>query len=372
VKDALDENGIFSFSLTASENYISPELAKCLQSVYSGLRQVFRDILVIPGESACFMASDKPGTINGDYASLMKQVYARGMDLKYVREYYLFPRFSPGLMGYIDGVLRKVGSVKPNHDFYPSAYYYNMIFWASRMKDGFLEKMLKAVDHKNMAAVILGVCALIILYGLIRLARKKFSYKISGLLAFAIMSFSMMAFQIIVLFSFQAIYGYIFYKIGLLIALFMAGLALGSFCASHSSFRLKGPLDQMVLICFLFCVFISTMPVVFCWLASVIRGPTPWLGANLVFPLLSLVPGLFAGAQFVFTNKLCLGQEGEIGKVAGLTYGLDLLGSCCGALLTGIFLVPGLGIFGSCYAVAAINLSVLSMLLLSRPRGLTS
>jgi len=372
VKDTLDENGIFSFSLTASESYISPELAKCLQSVYSGLREVFGDILVIPGENACFIASDKPGMISGDYSRLMKQAYDRGLDLKYVREYYLFPRFSPELMGYIDGVLRKLDSVKPNHDFSPSAYYYNMIFWASRMKDDYLEKILKAADYKNMAAAISGVCALIILYGLMQLARKRFSYKVTGLLSFAIMSFSVMAFQIIVLFSFQAIYGYIFYKIGLLIALFMAGLALGSFWASHSSHRFKNPPGYLALICFLFCVFISTMPVVLSWLASVSRGVIPWIGSNLVFPLLSLAPGLFAGAQFVFTNKLCLGQEGRVGEAAGLTYGLDLLGSCCGALLTGIFLIPGLGIFGSCYAVVAINLSAFGIFLLIRPRGLTT
>jgi predicted membrane-bound spermidine synthase len=52
-----------------------------------------------------------------------------------------------------------------------------------------------------------------------------------------------------------------------------------------------------------------------------------------------------------------------VGKVGGLSYGIDLLGSFFGALLAGAFLIPILGIPKTCFATALINLSILGLLL---------
>ena len=51
-----------------------------------------------------------------------------------------------------------------------------------------------------------------------------------------------------------------------------------------------------------------------------------------------------------------------------MTYGVDLLGSCFGALLTGVLLIPILGIAWSCFVIAAINFSILIILGLGRTR----
>jgi spermidine synthase len=92
------------------------------------------------------------------------------------------------------------------------------------------------------------------------------------------------------------------------------------------------------------------------------------LGANVIFPLLSVIAGLLAGAQFPLVNKLYLGNKQEEGQVVGLAYGIDLLGSCFGAFLTGIFLIPVLGITWSCFVIALINFSVLMVLVFGRIR----
>jgi spermidine synthase len=173
----------------------------------------------------------------------------------------------------------------------------------------------------------------------------------------------------VILLTFQIIYGYVFYKIGFLLTVFMAGLAIGSFWMIILMRQLKGALNILIWSNFLFCVFSLGLPVFFSWLLASNKEIVSQLGANLIFPLFSVMTGLLAGMQFPLVNKIYLGNRHEGGQVAGLTYGVDLWGSCLGAFLPGIFLIPVLGIIWSCFVIAAINLSVLMILVLGRAMG---
>ena len=368
VKRVLNEGGIFSFALSSSESYISPELGEYLRSVYLGLKKVFKDVLVIPGDTAYFLACDKIGVLTYDYNILMNRAKERNLDLKYVREYYLFSKLSPQLLSYSEGVLLQKGQVKLNYDFQPSTYYYNMTFWLARFSDPSFKKMLKAASFKNVVSTVFGICILIILVSIIKMRKNKDFYKKASLMVLLATGFSAMAIQMILLLSFQIVYGYVFYKIGVLLTVFMAGLTMGSFCMTILMKQFKRPLNILILSSSLFCILPLGLPVFFSWISTSSKEIISGLGANLIFPLLSVIFGLLAGVQFPIVNKIYLVNKQEAGQVAGLTYGVDLLGSCFGAFLTGIILIPTLGIFGSCFVIAVINLSVLIVLGLSRPR----
>ena len=79
-----------------------------------------------------------------------------------------------------------------------------------------------------------------------------------------------------------------------------------------------------------------------------------------------------AGALFSLANKIYLEETGnkDYGRVAGLTYGFDLLGSCLGSILSAIFMVPILGIEKACLVLALLNLAVSALLVFLRPRKL--
>ena len=66
-----------------------------------------------------------------------------------------------------------------------------------------------------------------IAYVLIRKDRLMHHLKFNGLLAIATTGFAGMALEIILLFAYQNIYGHLYYKVGLIITLFMLGLSLG-------------------------------------------------------------------------------------------------------------------------------------------------
>ena len=62
---------------------------------------------------------------------------------------------------------------------------------------------------------------------LIRKDRLMHHLKFNGLLAIATTGFAGMALEIILLFAYQNIYGHLYYKVGLIVTLFMLGLSLG-------------------------------------------------------------------------------------------------------------------------------------------------
>ena len=58
-----------------------------------------------------------------------------------------------------------------------------------------------------------------------------------------------------------------------------------------------------------------------------------------------------------------LKATGEVGKTAGVTYGIDLLGSCVGALFISAFILPILGIIQTCLVMVSLNLFTLILIL---------
>ena len=176
--------------------------------------------------------------------------------------------------------------------------------------------------------------------------------------------FAEINFQIAVIISFQVIYGYVFYKLGIIITSFMVGLAAGGWLISSIMRRITDGMKLFRWTQASICIYPLILPVVFFFLSGTRSATLSWLGANVIFAFLPAVAGFIGGFQFPLAGKICLEGGGEPGRVAGLSNGLDLVGACCGALVAAAFLVPILGIFGSCLLVAVINVTVLSVLLL--------
>jgi predicted membrane-bound spermidine synthase len=88
------------------------------------------------------------------------------------------------------------------------------------------------------------------------------------------------------------------------------------------------------------------------------------------FPLLTLVAGYLGGLHFPLANAIYLAGGREVGKVASLVYGVDLVGSSAGALSAGIILLPVLGIAHTLYFITAFNLCALGLLgIISRSKA---
>ena len=368
VKKILRDSGILSFALTSSESYMSRELKSFLKSIYASLKKVFFDVKVIPGDTAYFLACDKKGVLTYDYRVLIDRIKERNIDIKYVREYYLFSKLSPEKVSFTENSLRLEKQVKINYDFRPISYYYNMIFWAAHFKDSFFKKILETVSANKIWNTLLALCAFIFLFGAIRIKRYKELARPASIIAVLTLGFTQMSLQVIILLSFQIIYGYVFYKLGLIITCFMAGLALGGLWIIRIMPRLKKELFFFSRTQLVICVYCLLLPIILRWFSNSHNEASSWISANVISSFLPLIAGFIAGAQFPLANKIYLqGKEEELGRMAGLTYGMDLLGSCLGALLAAIFFIPILGIAQTCWLIATVNLAVLALLIISAP-----
>jgi spermidine synthase len=363
VKSILKDGGVLSFGLTSSESYLNIELKKFLQSIYASLKTVFIDVKVIPGETAYFLACDKPGVLTYDYNLLLKRAKARGLDLKYVRDYYLFDKFSARNISYMQDALEPRELVLKNYDFRPVSYYYGMIFWVSRSQEAFLNKIFNFMKPSVIWVLLFILSVLIFLSAKRRidLAKKRIL-----LLTVAVAGFTQISAQIIILLSFQIIYGYLFYKLGILIAFFMIGLFFGGFILIKAMARIKEGLRQLIIFQIAICLYLIFLPICLKYMANQTGVVACWLGSNVGFALLAIIAGFIAGANFTLVNKIYLGNSEKASLAAGINYSMDLFGSALGALITALFLIPVLGIFQSCFALAIINAIILFRLIISR------
>ena len=75
--------------------------------------------------------------------------------------------------------------------------------------------------------------------------------------------------------------------------------------------------------------------------------------------------GVLTGLVFPLVNKIFMQSNKDMAVSAGVTYSADHIGAIFGAVLTGVILVPLLGVFGACLFLAALNMSSLALIAFS-------
>jgi spermidine synthase len=167
-----------------------------------------------------------------------------------------------------------------------------------------------------------------------------------------------MSLQMMLLFAFQVLYGYVYAQVSLIVTTFMAGLALG---AAGSDWLLwRRPVASVGLARWALIGLQLAIAAYTGLFLLVLRPSMP--APALVFPGLALLAGLLGGAAFPLLVGLVANVQTD-GRAVGRLYGADLLGGCLGALLGGIVFVPLLGIPHTCVLVALVALAGVLMIL---------
>jgi spermidine synthase len=173
--------------------------------------------------------------------------------------------------------------------------------------------------------------------------------------------FSTMVLQIALLFSFQSVYGFVYEMVGLIVALFMAGLAAGAGLA-HRWTGGRGSRGALAVVQLLVA---SYAVVVAAGLPLAAGLGSSWV-TFLLFSALTFGGGLLNGAGFPLAVSCCmvLGEPPERG--AGMVYGYELVGGCLGAALAGVVVAPVLGVVACCLLAGIMNAAAFALILLSR------
>jgi len=361
-RQKLNPDGLLSFQVSGAENYISNELAAFLGCLHRTLKSVFNEILVFPGGRVHFFASELPGALTADAEILINRLHSRGIQTQYVREYYLPFRLMPDRLQDLEQQLIDHGGDRINSDFSPIAYYFDMLFWSTRFHRGYLWIMtgLNKLSFHTVLSVILAVSLTMAVVLLVRKGSTSFAGASASYCVWA-MGFTVLSLEILLLLGFQAVYGYVYDRLSLIVATFMVGLASGSWWSlrrEHVTDSKNGtPLDLTFLFWLQSAAAASAL--LLCGLlflfAKIDIRLLVFLVSTLAFPALAFLAGMLGGFQFPLASRLYFpDKDGPVNP--GLLYGLDVLGAWTASLVLSVVFFPVYGLFPSALLIAAFNL----------------
>ncbi|MFQ6082900.1 MAG: hypothetical protein ACE5WD_06025, partial [Candidatus Aminicenantia bacterium] len=367
VKEILTPTGVLALYLTSSENYFGEVVADYTGSVFHTLRKVFPYVVISSGNQNHLFASMSSGIVTSDLKILEKRYSERKIKTPYFSKYNFFIIFQPERVEFVRRSLLERKGVKLNTDLRPVTYFFNLLLWDKfsrpvRLQKSRFERFLKWVENLNFKWAILVISSLVlirILY-VFFVKRDRFKQqKFNCLFAVAAGGFAAMGFEIILIFAFQNLYGYLYQRIALVTAIFMFGLGLGGLTMNFRLKKMKSGIKTFIAIEAGIILLAVLLPLILAEFSSGIMSKLPLFFSQTSFMALLLIAGFLTGVEFPLSSKLYI-ESGEVmSKTAGLIDWADHFGACFGALLTGAILVPILGMVYSCWLIASLNLACL-------------
>ncbi|MGE5325729.1 MAG: fused MFS/spermidine synthase [Deltaproteobacteria bacterium] len=368
----LNPGGVFSFQLRGAEDYISPELGDFLRCVRKTLGEVFPQVTFIPGSTFHFFAAKQAGILATGPRDLQARLNSRGLHTLYVREYYIPYRMMPDRMHEADIETQPRAATPVNRDFTPIAYYFDVALWSGRF-DQNLRRVFIWLAGIRFAWIIsaAGLVMLGLAGTLGGLARKEDRSRRAAGFCVGTTGFTLMALEILLLLGFQAVFGYVYFQLAILIAAFMAGIAAGSWAALRQSpekATQQNPRRDLVTLTLLQTVVTFSPLLLFVLLAGFAQLRNSlglWLAGQISFPLLALLSGMLGGCQFPIASRVFFSGSTHGAQHSGTLYALDLAGACLGAVAISVYLVPVFGFFKTALIIAAANLAAVAMAFLA-------
>ena len=353
----LRKGGIFSFRITGAENFIDQNHARYIQCIHRSFQPVFRQMAFLPGGKIHFFLSNRSQPLTLTVPYLSAQLKERHIKTKYVQGYYLTFKLMPDRVNQLRDVLNHFVFPKINTDFKPMAYFFDMILWTSKFSSSLGARISRLIHFPAARFLAAFFVLFVLLFSPLLWRRKKQSMAPFASLAMFGVGFSVISLELMILIAFQIEYGYIYYRIALFIALFMLGMALGSWLALHHLDRLQTEpiLKRVFMIHIGFAALaVLVIPVVRFW------GFSSGVGQGM-FWLLALLSGGLGGLSFPLLSRIYF--KGNARKTnLGALYAWDLIGSLTGSLITSLLLIPIYGLIFNGYFLGLLNILILAFL----------
>lgn len=318
VASRLSTGGVLSFGLQPGTEYQSEKARGVTSTIVNSLRLHFAEILLVPGQRTYLLASDSSLDIR--IGQLIRQ---RGVRTVYVNDSYLDDRDLQRRSLLMEDSLD--ASAPANADLSPVSYYRQVVYWLSSFR-----------SHLWILAAVAIV--------LILLVAGKVNVLTSGLLA---SGFAASCIEVLLLVAFQTLYGYVYQMIGIIITVFMGGLAVGALVRP----KLIPKVSRKAYMLTQFGIS------VYAWiLVMFLSGLDSVSGASILtlilFMVLTFAIAALVGLVFSIAAEL---RAGDPTAVASELYGVDLVGSALGALLVATVLIPAAGFEGVSLIVGALT-----------------
>ncbi|MGD9546488.1 MAG: hypothetical protein AB7V45_02965 [Candidatus Krumholzibacteriia bacterium] len=338
---ALTPRGVLAFRLTGSENVRTPARIRRAAAIVRALEGTFASVVVVPGSVDVFLASAAP--LARDAATPAERLTARGTKTRLISPAYLEYLYGNDRFAEMDSLLASA-EVSANTDARPACFRHTLLLWFARFRPevGWVEAgSLTAADFIRSPWTWAVAAAWAVVA---RFARRHPRVRLGA--AMGAIGAAGMALEAAVLMDFQVRVGALYQDLGLLLCLFMLGMALGSAAGARGTDafagRIRGP-----------AVCLAAAALAAWWAME--RGlldSLPAAGATLMLGAAAV------GWAFALLGRA---QGTSPGRTASPLIAADLAGSALGSLTAGLVLIPLWGPGGAAAGAALLAVAILAL-----------
>lgn len=363
-KKRLKPGGVFVIGLPGSATSLSKELKNLNSCILSTLRSVYPYIRIIPGDLNLFLASNSDEITLINKRILSKRLEERELKTNLLTKGHIKYKLDERRLDWFLATIKK--EEKINSDFVPLAVFHSLSY-RNALFSPYIQKWFQWFEKINLNQIVLFL-AIFTLSSVFICSRIERPLKTAVPLAILFTGFAGMLFDLILIFTFQVLCGYVFYQIGLLVTALMVGTAVGSGLMTFFLERIKKSIPLFIKVELSIILFSGILPVVFLILHPHLENRSVFFLTQVSFLVLSFISGFLIGVQFPLAAMIHSQFSPKLGTTAGLLYGADLFGGYIGGVIGGIVLLPILGLVNTCAVVVMVKLSSLIIFIFSSRR----
>lgn len=325
----LAPGGVFCMQLSTGGNYVNNQGTRSLGINYYTLKQVFTNVLIVPGSSTYFLASDD--TLSLDFPALLQK---QPIQTTYVNPDYLDANqilFDSDQL--TERILQEKYAI--NRDLRPRLFFATMTGLESRLG-----------QHSMAITGIISTLIFLVLW-FIYPPEKKILY---------VTGFTGAGIQIQLIIVMQSFYGFAYMVAPIMITLFMGGIVMGTLIWRRVLGR---PSMQKMISMVAVMALISLAAILLLSFRDLFNGR---ISGQCILGMLNFIPGIIVGSMFAMAVHL---NEDRIPYNPGILYSADLTGAALGTLLPVVFLLPLTGVVNTFILFSGINTATAAWLMVS-------
>jgi spermidine synthase len=415
----LAEEGILVIGCPGTLTYMSDELRHLNTMAYHTLQQVFPHARPIPGDVTLWLASPSDALSTVPVEALVERWEERGLETQLLTAPHIRLRLGQRRLDWFWTSLGEEeggGKAVVNRDLHPVGLFYGLSYW-NALFSPHLARVFAFTGRLKLWTLNLPIigCALLFLtvvkltargrgacFEPSRRACPELSRRVIVPVVIATTGFTGMTADLIIVFAFQTLYGYVYHWIGLLITAFMAGLSLGGLLMtrrlarignrvssksgarhlqSNSGARISTGNDSSKLLRSLrkclapyllklelaILLYWALLPIALSTLYARIPHPLVFTSIQGILLFFNALAGFLVGSQFPLANRMWLKSRENLRGTAGVLYACDLVGAFVGSIVVSVILIPVLGILETCLLAATLKLGSLLPVAALRP-----
>ncbi|MBN2562307.1 MAG: hypothetical protein JXQ75_15385 [Phycisphaerae bacterium] len=394
LRRAMTGRSVLCTTVAAAPADLPRATADYVASIRATLERHFPYVTVGWGDTAQVLAATASGLVSTDPAELARRYAHLGIQSPFFHPlmFEATDQLDPEKLQARAEQLDAAANVEISTDMRPVVYVQRLALW-EQMTSGQAGRVIGQLRSVSwpMLTTALAVIAAVTLIACRLRSRSQTGLKsadlnpwASGVIVLSVgtTGFATMALSVVWLFAFQNLYGYVYSRIGWIIALFMAGLVIGCWLISRRSKRFDDAANgkdatcdvrraghetlwrRLIAVDVLIALLALAVPFVLPVLGDLQDSRSAFVLVEWAVSIMVGLTGILCGAAFALAGGLQLALTGRVDTAAGSVVGADHAGACLGALLTGILLVPVFGTAAAAYLLVGIKVCSAVLLLL--------